>query len=785
MRIKTIEMSWFRGAADCDSRELNSKSMVVYGQNGSGKSSFVDAVEYAINGGRIRHLAHEYSGTHQEKGIPNTHKPEDQKTELGIEFKDNSKLKIEIDSGGAWKSSGAKAVAMSAWDYRRTVLRQDEVAEFIHATKGVKYSALLPLLGLGQMEVAAENLRQLVKVIQDRSKLSQEKAFLAEVNRRRQVAFGTDKDDQILKRIEDLHASYCAENKDTEDPLLRCAELEKAIDGHLAKFSADQKKYFVLREAAEINIKENIGAVRAASVKLADVSEPLITEKLEVLQSTGAFVDELGDEEEVKCPACGRNIPVDVFQTHVTEEKERLQEVFKDFNTRKAAIGTLSDSVTSLKSSLAKAEVQAWRDELDEGDFSDNLAQLDQFDTEELRLHCDEEDLNLIEDELLPLVNAANLASKDAPLDVQQLSADKHTGGAVKEVIEAKVRTAAVDRAEALVSFIKAVEQGTREEIRQSAQTVINEISKDMQAMWAILHPDEAIEEIRLYLPKDAAKAIDIGLNFYGVEQDSPKLTLSEGYRNSLGLCIFLAMAKREADKGRPLFLDDVVISLDRHHRGMVADLVETEFGNQQVIILTHDRDWYTDLRHQLDDKRWTFRALLPYKTPDIGIRWSDKTTTFGDARDQIEERPDAAGNDARKIMDVELAFIAERLQIKMPYLRADKNDRRAAHDFLGRLITDGKRCFQKKVDKEYVARDDAIAAFEKADGLLISWANRGSHSFDVVRPEATKLIGACETALEFFKCSSCGKGVWYADARSPELVQCECAEIRWRYGKG
>ena len=62
---------------------------------------------------------------------------------------------------------------MHTWDYRRIVLRQDEVAEFIRDTKGGKYSALLPLLGLHQVEVAAENLRQLAKSIEEQSKLDQ------------------------------------------------------------------------------------------------------------------------------------------------------------------------------------------------------------------------------------------------------------------------------------------------------------------------------------------------------------------------------------------------------------------------------------------------------------------------------------------------------------------------------------------------------------------------------------------------------------------------------------
>ncbi|MET3910186.1 wobble nucleotide-excising tRNase [Bradyrhizobium sp. S3.3.6] len=62
-----------------------------------------------------------------------------------------------------------------------------------------------------------------------------------------------------------------------------------------------------------------------------------------------------------------------------------------------------------------------------------------------------------------------------------------------------------------------------------------------------------------------------------------------------------MALAKREAGNDRPLILDDVVVSLDRNHRGMIVDLLKEQFADRQVIIFTHDRDWYAELRHELD----------------------------------------------------------------------------------------------------------------------------------------------------------------------------------------
>lgn len=342
MRIKVIHLAWFRGAADPIPLEPDCKSMVVYGVNGSGKSCFVDAIEYVLNGGRIGHLAHEYSGKHQERAIPNTHKPQGRKTELKIRFKDDSELKIEIMQNGSWTSSGAEAVAMSTWDYWRTVLRQLEVAAFIHETKGGKYSALLPLLGLDQMEIAAENLRKLAKTVEQHSKLNETKVTLKQVETKRKTIFGTDSDDRILKKIGDLYTKYCSDQPATQDALSRCGKLETALDTRLVRFSDDQKLHLTLQSTAELNLKGHVGAVRAASAKLAGAVEPLIAEKIGVLHSTGAFVDKLGHEKEVKCPACGQSIPVDVFQAHIRAERKRLQ---RDHQHIQRAEGGHCDSV--------------------------------------------------------------------------------------------------------------------------------------------------------------------------------------------------------------------------------------------------------------------------------------------------------------------------------------------------------------------------------------------------------------------------------------------------------
>jgi hypothetical protein len=783
VRIKALRLAWFRGAADAVTLEAKGKSWGIYGCNGAGKSSFVDSIEYGIKGGKIGHLVSEYSGRNQEKAIPNTHTPEDCNTEFCITFQDDSQLNVTIAPNGAQTRTSASGVKIEDWDYRRTVLRQDEVAEFIRSRKGEKYSALLPLFGLHELEVAAENLRKLAQSVETQAKLPQKQGALGQITARRKQVFGNDGDAAIEARIEALYHKYCP-NGPANGALDRSKELESALASRIDAMTGDNQRHFALRALAELDFSGAVAAVRSANAQLADSVEPLITERLTVLQSAHALAAKLDDAGEMHCPACGKPVAASEFKAHVNAEQQRLGNIIAVFEERRRAVSTVIDRLKSLKATLGKPELEDWRAAVGATAFKTSPDWIEQCDPESYRRALHEEDLVAIETHGPTLVMAAAEASRDAPPDIADLSKDKAILDTAKSVFESHALAAEIERIEGLIAFISALAAGVRAEIRERSEAVIAEISDDLGEMWKALHPGEPIENVRLYLPEED-KAIDIALRFHGKDQDSPRLTLSEGYRNSLGLCIFLALAKHEGANDRPLILDDVVVSLDRNHRGMIVDLLKSKFADRQVIIFTHDRDWYAELRHQLDAKQWGFKALLPYETPELGIRWSERTTSFDDARANLKDRPDSAGNDARKIMDIELALIAEKLQVRLPYLRGERNDHRMWSEFLERLIADGKKCLQKKTGSDFACDTAGLQALDDAKRLLVSWGNRSSHSPDVVRPEAAKLIESCEKALDVFQCSGCRQPLWMADAGNKEWVQCQCGGLRWRYGKG
>ncbi len=205
MRIDAIELEWFRGAAGPIALPVKGKSVVVYGPNGAGKSSFVDAIEYLLRDGKIGHLSHEYSGKKQEKGVINTHTPALKPTRATLQFIDGSRANANVKTNGTFSKSGDGLEHIAGLDYRSVVLRQDEVAAFISSAKGEKYSALLPLLGLEELEFAAENIRQLSKRIAKASDLDGKRRELSVAT---QAVKGASSIEDVQSKIVALHAKY-------------------------------------------------------------------------------------------------------------------------------------------------------------------------------------------------------------------------------------------------------------------------------------------------------------------------------------------------------------------------------------------------------------------------------------------------------------------------------------------------------------------------------------------------------------------------------------------------
>ena len=505
--------------------------------------------------------------------------------------------------------------------------------------------------------------------------------------------------------------------------------------------------------------------------KLREQTNLLLDHRIAVLDATDKFAS-VADDQDVLCPACGRPIRRDALATHV---REALEALGKARVARERAREARRRFAPSVRSVLEALEAASW------SEADGLLSKLKALDLNRLDDGWDLAKLEELHSGTEELERALEQALANPPPSTNELFEHGKKVAAAQALIDYEKLQNQLQGLERLDEALQTAERAVREKTKEKTRIVLEDISADVQRLWAMLHPGEKVEHVHLHIPNDADKAIDIALKFHGVEQPSPRLTLSEGHRNSLGLCIFFALALAN-NEDAPVVLDDIVSSLDREHRGMLVNVFLSEFATRQVLLFTHDREWYSELRARLPEKAWSFKRLRPWSHPTEGSRWAESSGDFDDARALLAIKPEAAGNEVRKIMDTETAKAAEKLQINMPYRQGNRNDHRTCHDFLGRILSDGKKRLKQRNGESYETPNDIIGTWEEALRLLESWGNRASHGGSLTNAEAEHLIVTCEKALEGFRCQACNDWVWISEQGNRERLQCSCDGLRWTY---
>jgi hypothetical protein len=114
-------------------------------------------------------------------------------------------------------------------------------------------------------------------------------------------------------------------------------------------------------------------------------------------------------------------------------------------------------------------------------------------------------------------------------------------------------------------------------------------------ALYRGLHADDEEKFSAKIEPKEAG--LNFEVDFYGRGTHPPQALHSEGHQDSMGLCLFLALAEYLTEGIIDLIvLDDVVMSVDVGHRRKLCRVLAESFPDRQFLITTHDKTWSKQL---------------------------------------------------------------------------------------------------------------------------------------------------------------------------------------------
>ena len=149
---------------------------------------------------------------------------------------------------------------------------------------------------------------------------------------------------------------------------------------------------------------------------------------------------------------------------------------------------------------------------------------------------------------------------------------------------------------------------------KEDLAELLKRISHRVAQIYSALHPGENLAE-SVSIEPWTAKGVELAVEFYGSRQRPPHGVLSESHLNSLAIALFLAMAGEFNARLGFLLLDDVINSFDVEHRGRLAELLADGFSDWQIIVLTHDQQFFEHLSRRAPSWRkleltsWSYDA--------------------------------------------------------------------------------------------------------------------------------------------------------------------------------
>jgi DNA repair exonuclease SbcCD ATPase subunit len=618
VRFTSIELEAFRGFAERRRLDLDADVVLIRGDNGSGKTSLIDALLWVLCGS-LDYLSDRVKGLRRtEDPIVNRFAGPPARVRLSVLAHGQS---WEFERSGtaascelfAWRDSHPIAnapdslarvlgefsaselvAAVQTWG----VLRQDALRSALESSGAALHERLAGVLGLERVSLFAENATKTAKDLRrERTRL---KRVVDELRRRQSRAR------ERIGELQDQERGPARGERTATNRIRRAiAKLPDGISIRRSDFIEPYELADLIGEISRLLDASKLVAQRQATVSGSEYSSSAAVEELE-----GQLVDAQGRLEEAtqrapltvqlaaaalelisdRCPVCGQTIDEASVRSHLNEVLAQSREVA-------AASAAARDAVNRVQHQLARARA-------DEQSRIDAITRRQQAVDDALALGTASQEIRVDASWLAP-TRASELSSalSDALGDLQVLYRDATNAlsGVVARAREdeaalaGEVRQAERDYEEIELRYAQGAELDRAAHL--AADRILNRALQELEPSFAEvfdrLSPHPAFTELH------ARQDLYYGRNqiipeVYDPEKRiaaNPMLVFSEGQLNVVALSYFLGLALNAREGALPfVVLDDPLQAMDVIAVLGFADLCRRIRDHRQLLLATHDR---------------------------------------------------------------------------------------------------------------------------------------------------------------------------------------------------
>lgn len=797
LRLNKLEVRHVRGIAGVGpDLELSGKNLILLGDNATGKSSYIDALEYLLTRS-CSSLDISRAGVNwQDGGV-----------HILADAKDFS-IKGELGDGAfphaldhttdlTALSSPVKEWIKAA-NQRCFVLRRRTLLRLIEAQPKARYDALSPFFALDKFGAFEKEVKAIAEGVETRVKLAAQNVTIQEdlIRRAFNIAQGIRPEEPAIFAV--VNQRLATASKGPVSALDAAARLQAEVLEQMKTFSGVEqavKLETVLQALSGIPTlkaaSEALEALMGIKVSLETLERDLAKGfSVEVLERGKTWILE-GSLD--KCPLCEQGLgDKDAILARIAVRIKECSAVIDARAAYTRQLKLFTDSLMEVGKACASAQ-KTWSEKLgqDPATLSAALAELRRVAMEMARGEATSAQL---QGHLATLAKSAldtqvALLVEDARRQLKALGGIdqyKNLAAANQALSALTISWPALVSARATLVAEEAVQKladkalaHTVQARKDAVQTILVDIADEANRIYAELHPDEKIGKVTLKIPVRGEGSVNMESQFFEKRGDA-RLYFSESHLDTLGVALFLALRKKQAAADpafKLLVLDDVFHSVDSQHRMRAARLIIKEFKDHQFIITTHDPIWFELLREAVQasglEPTTLFHRISDW-TLEGGPIWGDHEAEFAflsSARIDTAQPADIAAK-AGRLLEELLKPLCDQLQLSVKFRHNRRYD-------LGALWPSFKKAALKHPD--FSVKHGAVV--EEID--LTDWVRNeiGAHSNPSPAPptaaEAKKFAQAVVSLHRATRDPECGRFIQMVPAPAGDWV-CRCGTLRY-----
>ncbi len=815
MKILSLNIQNIRGIKEA-ALEPDGKNFVIWGPNGSGKSAVVDAIDFLLTGQIARLLGEGTQGITLAKHGPHidhTKDPSQSFVKAVVQVPGVSGNVIlrrcmanpeKLDIQGADISQLDEILELAG--RRQHSLSRREILRYVAAQAGKRSAEVQALLNLEELETIRKAIGRVLTQAKTDKKNAARAVTEAENGIKGALSLETFTQDAMTDKMNELrrmiggsqlaeiNSNNIKDNISPPPPTGVAATLNpKLIENQIASLQSTLQFETIKVTEADSILRIDIQAIKANSQAMKDAA------RLKLIRLGISLLDESGE-----CPLCGWVWdPEDLASNLMLREEnaKAMSEVIDRINQNAEIVSNAASSVKQYIENFADA-------------------------AKALKLIPQENSLRASAVSLSTIVDACVEPIKNYPpigLSSIQIGSLCMTPDLNKDMGDIKVGS------KSAVPIVTP-EQTAWDTLTTLAvqlgqwQTAININSKADHFLRRATQLSSAFTDIRetelenlygsiesrfidlykyLHRPDEEGFAARLGPNgqfevdFYGRGLHPPIALHSEGHQDSMGICLYLALAEHlTKDKIALTVLDDVVMSVDSLHRRQICTLLKKYFPDRQFLITTHDKTWARELQtervvqgdNSIEFTRWTLEGgpcleldeglwdrieacLAKQDVPNAAFYLRNGSERFFEhVCDALKGKVKYKLNHAWDLSDYMDGAIAK-------FRKLLREAKASAHNW------DNNEMYEELTELETVASQ--IVQRTNYDRWMVNAAVHFNKWYELLEPDFRPIVEAFRDCFSLFHCPACGGLMRVSEEEGTETsVRCACLNVNWNLVK-